>query len=105
MHPICPHPLTPCPASAPLPPQVTVKLADKAALDVYGPHPQHAEVKAIQGPMVHSIFVVDCTVPFLIARRGRLGAVRSAREKKEERMLLASLGVIRTGLPTALRYR
>lgn len=41
---------------------VTVTLKDMAALEAYLPHPQHMEVKKIQGPMVDSIFVVDTYV-------------------------------------------
>eukprot|EP00045_Choanoeca_perplexa_P019290 m.294003 g.294003 ORF g.294003 m.294003 type:complete len:104 (+) comp36321_c0_seq1:3-314(+) len=38
---------------------VVVTLKDKAALEAYLPHPEHIQVKDIQGPMVHSITVLD----------------------------------------------
>lgn len=36
-------------------------IADEAALREYIAHPQHEEVKRIQGPMVKDKFVVDIT--------------------------------------------
>ena len=41
---------------------VTVVLDDKAALDQYGPHPEHQKVKALQSSITEKIHVLDTYV-------------------------------------------
>ena len=38
---------------------MVVTLADQAALDVYGPHPNHDEVRALMMPLVERVSSVD----------------------------------------------
>ena len=44
---------------------VTVVLDDKAALDQYGPHPEHQKVKALQSSIVEKIHVVDTHISYV----------------------------------------